>query len=221
MKRKNILYITLAILVLGVGAWYIVTDIQKQKANQQSASEFEKLDENKSSDNRFATLQGEAYDEAYVANMIMHHEGAVQMAEQALAVSERQEIRSLSNDIISTQSDEIVKMRTWQNEWGYEQTASMGHGNHGGGSDSSTSSMESEMADMMSEMATATGDEFDRIFIEQMIIHHQQAVDMSKFAETNAYRDEIKALAKDVISAQEKEIASMKQWQRNWGFTQQ
>ena len=220
MKRKNILLITLALLIIGVGVWYLVTDIQTRQANQQSTSELNKT-LGAASDNKFATLKGEAYDEAYIADMIMHHEGAVQMAEQALAVSDRKEIRDLSENIISTQSDEIMKMRSWQQEWGYSTSSSMGHGGHSGHGANPNSDMETEMAEMMTKMSSTSGDEFDAIFLDQMIIHHQQAVDMSEFADTNALHEEVKTLAKDVITAQEKEIKDMKQWQRNWGFINQ
>ena len=49
-----------------------------------------------------------------------------------------------------------------------------------------------------------------------MILHHQQAVDMSKYADTNAKHQEVKDLARAVITAQEKEIADMKSWQQKW-----
>jgi uncharacterized protein (DUF305 family) len=76
------------------------------------------------------------------------------------------------------------------------------------------------MADMMSGMNAAlkgkTGDEFDRAFISEMIVHHQGAVEMAQLALTNAKHQEIKTLAQAIIAAQNKEIADMKTWQKNW-----
>ncbi len=62
------------------------------------------------------------------------------------------------------------------------------------------------------------GDEYDKAFIAEMIGHHQGAIDMAKLSAANAKHDEIKQLSKDIVAAQEKEIAQMKQWQAQWGY---
>lgn len=76
------------------------------------------------------------------------------------------------------------------------------------------------MADMMSSMNAQlegkTGDAFDQAFISEMIMHHQGAVEMAKLALTNAKHQEIKDLANAIITAQNKEIADMKAWQKAW-----
>ncbi len=57
---------------------------------------------------------------------------------------------------------------------------------------------------------------FDALFIDSMIIHHTGAVTMAKQAQSQAERSEIKQLAAAIISAQEAEIAQMKQWRSMW-----
>ena len=78
---------------------------------------------------------------------------------------------------------------------------------------------------LMSEMTTSLkdkkGDEFDALFIAHMIEHHQAAVDMSRLSEQNAKHDEIKQLSREIIAAQEKEIAQMRSWQQQWGYSSQ
>lgn len=76
------------------------------------------------------------------------------------------------------------------------------------------------MDDMITGLAGKAGDEFDKAFIAEMIAHHQGAIDMAKEAQINAKHDEIKKLSNDIISAQEKEIAQMKSWQKSWGYAQ-
>ncbi len=69
------------------------------------------------------------------------------------------------------------------------------------------------MRDMMMGMHNSmpTGDT-DLDFVRMMLPHHQAAVDMAK-AELQYGKDEmLKGLAKDIVSAQEKEIALMKAW---------
>lgn len=63
-----------------------------------------------------------------------------------------------------------------------------------------------------------TGDDFDKLFISGMIMHHQGAIDMARLAEQNARHDEVKNLAKDIMSAQSKEIDEMQTWQTQWGY---
>lgn len=83
---------------------------------------------------------------------------------------------------------------------------------NGGGS----MSMAEMMASMNAELNGKTGDEFDKAFISEMIMHHQGAVEMAQLALKNAKHAEIKTLANAIISAQNKEIADMKAWQEAW-----
>lgn len=93
------------------------------------------------------------------------------------------------------------------------------HGKHmmpDGSMMSNDGSMLNMMMDMNASLEGKTGDEFDKAFISEMIIHHEGAVDMAELALTNAKHQEIKDLANAIISAQNKEIADMKGWQNNW-----
>ncbi len=76
------------------------------------------------------------------------------------------------------------------------------------------------MDDMVSMLKGKTGDELDKAFLEGMIPHHQGAIDMANLVLNNAKHEEIKQMARDIISAQQREIDMMKQWQKNWGYTQ-
>ncbi len=60
------------------------------------------------------------------------------------------------------------------------------------------------------------GNEFDAAFLEEMIPHHIGAIKMAQLALTNSKRPEILQMAKDIISAQEKEIDTMRDWQKTW-----
>ncbi len=60
---------------------------------------------------------GDAFDKAFLAEMIVHHEGAVAMAELALKNAEHQELKDLAQDIIDAQEQEIAQMKVWQRTW--------------------------------------------------------------------------------------------------------
>lgn len=76
------------------------------------------------------------------------------------------------------------------------------------------------MDDMSAMLEGKTGDAFDKAFIEGMIPHHQGAIGMARAAQQSAKHDEIKNMANEIILAQQREIDQMKQWQKDWGFTQ-
>lgn len=74
------------------------------------------------------------------------------------------------------------------------------------------------MNQMAKNLEGKTGDEFDEAFLAGMIGHHEGALDMAKQSASSAKHDEIKKLSLDIIAAQESEIATMKQWQKDWGY---
>ncbi|MES2994667.1 MAG: DUF305 domain-containing protein [Patescibacteria group bacterium] len=78
------------------------------------------------------------------------------------------------------------------------------------------SGMQREMDSMMAALDGKTGDEFDKAFLSEMIMHHEGAVDMAEAALQNAKHAEIKTMANAIISAQTSEIQQMKDWQKNW-----
>ena len=88
--------------------------------------------------------------------------------------------------------------------------------NHSANSPSMSSMSMDEMTEDLKEKI---GDEYDKAFIASMIAHHEGAVEMAKLSAKNAKHSEVKQLSTDIISAQEKEIRQMKQWQMDWGYS--
>ena len=60
---------------------------------------------------------GDAFDKEFLAEMIVHHQGAVDMAQAVLKTSKRPELIQLANDIITAQTKEISMMQGWQKNW--------------------------------------------------------------------------------------------------------
>ncbi len=60
---------------------------------------------------------GDAFDQAFISEMIVHHEGAVDMAEAALMYAKHEEIKQMASAIISAQTAEIKQMQEWQKAW--------------------------------------------------------------------------------------------------------
>jgi uncharacterized protein (DUF305 family) len=60
---------------------------------------------------------GDAFDKAFIEEMITHHEGAVVMAQMALTNAKHDEIKTMANAIISAQTSEIAQMKEWLTSW--------------------------------------------------------------------------------------------------------
>lgn len=213
MQKKQVWIVGIVVvIVIGVGIGIIAMTRQTTPAPQTDTMDHGEhapaTEQGSALYRQFVALKGEAYDKAFIGDMIVHHEGAVNMAELAMAQASHQEIKDLAATIVSSQSKEIADMKQWQQNWGYP--ASSGHGMHGG----SSGDMQEDMAAMGTELQKLSGDAFDRKFLELMIEHHQQAIDMAKPADANAQHSEVKDMAKAIIAAQTKEIETMKQWQK-------
>lgn len=61
--------------------------------------------------------KGDEFDQAFLSEMIVHHEGAVVMAQAVLQNSKRPELIKLANDIIKAQTSEIEMMKGWLTSW--------------------------------------------------------------------------------------------------------
>lgn len=60
---------------------------------------------------------GDDFDKAFIIQMITHHQGAINMANEAKQNAKHDEIKKMANDIISAQSREIDQMRSWHKQW--------------------------------------------------------------------------------------------------------
>lgn len=60
---------------------------------------------------------GDDFDKAFISGMIVHHQGAIDMANEAKKNAKHDEIKNMADDIISTQSREIEQMRQWHKDW--------------------------------------------------------------------------------------------------------
>ncbi|KPV54817.1 hypothetical protein SE17_01390 [Kouleothrix aurantiaca] len=140
------------------------------------------------------------YDAQFIDSMIEHHQGAIDMANQALKEASRPELKTLAQNIITAQEAEIKQMQDWRKAW-YPDLAATG-------------GMDMDMGDM--EVSGDTTVPFDQRFITAMIAHHEGAIAMAKDAGQKAEHSEIKTLAQAIITAQESEITQMQQWQKEW-----
>lgn len=215
MKKNNIIIAAVIVVVAATGVTIYALNKGDDKPisssqSQQSAESV--VDKNSSTYKMYSELKGEDYDRMFLANMIAHHQGAVDMANLALTSAKHQEIKDMANNIVSAQTKEINDMTAWQTAWGYPASSGSMMEDH------SSMGMMNDMAGMTDKLKGLSGDTFDKAFLSSMIEHHQSAINMAYPGQTNAQHQEVKTLTVAIVDAQSKEIAQMKQWQRDWGY---
>lgn len=85
------------------------------------------------------------------------------------------------------------------------------------GHETSTASHGAPAATTVSPQPGASFNDADAMFAQNMIPHHQQAVEMAELAETRATDPEVKELAAKIKAAQDPEIQTMQGWLKDWG----
>jgi uncharacterized protein (DUF305 family) len=141
-------------------------------------------------------------EEAFLEQMVPHHESAIAMAQIALDKSDRPEIRRLAQGIITAQKSEIDQMKAWHLAWFEEELTPDTSGPHG--------SID------MGQLETVSGDQFDLAFLSMMIPHHASAITMAESVMMGSPRDEVTMVADEIIAAQAKEIGQMQRWRDQW-----
>jgi uncharacterized protein (DUF305 family) len=144
------------------------------------------------------------FDQRFLNQMIMHHQGAVMSAQMMIADSARPELRDLAQRIITGQQREIDQMRQWHQDWYGTATSGSLPGMMNGGMMGGTMANREQMRQMMGANA-----DFDRMFLQMMIPHHEAAIAMAQQALAQAEHPEIKTLAQGIITTQRAEIGEM------------
>lgn len=161
-------------------------------------------------------------DVMFAQHMIPHHEQAIEMSDVVLAkdgIDPR--VIDLANQIKAAQGPEIDRMQGWLTEWGQAMPTSTSGMMPSG--QSTTQSMpgmempgdsETGMNGMMSDedmtaLQNAQGVDASRLYLTQMIAHHQGAIAMAQTEiESGQYPDTI-AMARTIADTQQQEITTM------------
>ncbi len=150
-------------------------------------------------------------DTRFMQHMIGHHAQALEMTKLVPGRTSREDMRLLAERIEVSQRDEIGLIRQWLQQRGEEVPALDAHHHAAMGHPPLMPGMLT--AAELAQLAKATGAEFDRLFLEYMIRHHEGALTMVKdlfgtpgaAQETETYR-----FATDVEADQRAEISRMR-----------
>ena len=129
----------------------------------------------------------------FVTGMIPHHQEAVDTAQEVLARGGTTAgIRTLAENIIAAQETEIALMKTWHEDWygvPYIDTGTY--------------------QPMMRDLSGLSGATLDRVFLQDMIMHHEGALVMAESVKPFIEHQEVTDLAELIIATQTEEIALM------------
>lgn len=148
----------------------------------------------------------------YAVGMIIHHEQAVEMSDIVLGKDDvHPEVTELAEDIKAAQGPEIAQMNAWLDEWGHEpdETGGHSHGDHDDHADMGHEGMMSE--EDLAALEAADGPEASRLFLEQMIVHHEGAVAMAEQHLEEGQNQAALELSGNVIADQNAEIELMRE----------
>lgn len=144
-------------------------------------------------------------DAAFATGMIPHHGQAITMADLALEAATTTKVKDLAAQIKAAQDPEIRTMSGWLKSWGVPVPPPQGM-NHDQMNHEAEGMMSMEKMDRLEQ---ATGAEFDRMWLQMMIAHHQGAVTMARTVLSAGSNPQVKQLAQAIIDGQTKEIATM------------
>lgn len=136
-----------------------------------------------------------------MTGMIDHHQMAIEMSEICLTKAVHEELRQLCESIIAAQSREIQQMQNWLQNW-Y--------------SISYSPQMSNRAQKDLERLSSLSGAEFEIMFMEMMIQHHEAAVNEGRTCLDRAYHRQLIRLCENIIASQSAEIAQMQEWLCQW-----
>ncbi|MEV4331319.1 DUF305 domain-containing protein [Streptomyces sp. NPDC049597] len=139
----------------------------------------------------------------YVHMMITHHQQALEMISLADGRAGSPRVERLADRIAAAQEPEVGAMRAW--------LKTHGGGDSAGGHEHDHASMPGMATDaQLDRLRRAGGTDFDELFLELMITHHQGALTMAADVLSHGNNVAVEEMANDVIAQQTSEIGRMR-----------
>jgi uncharacterized protein (DUF305 family) len=158
---------------------------------------------------------GSTADISFAQLMIPHHAQAIEMADLALTNATSPDVKMLAQQIKDAQDPEIAMMDGWLTSWGASDTMpGMDHsesatGDMGGMDMGGVTGAGMMSAEDMAKLSAATGTDFDTMWLQMMIAHHQGAVTMAQQVLDTTQNADVTKLAQNVVDGQTTEITTM------------
>ena len=171
------------------------------------------------------SLAASAVDVGFLQDMTTHHEQAVEMGLIAMTASEDPAIRSLAGDVVTSQQSQIGMMQGWLWQWGdplspaeppmawmgTDEATGADHSMPGMSRSESGSSLMPGMAtaDEMQGLRQTYGKNFDVLFMQLLLRHHEGGLPMARYAAAEAAVPVVSVLAQKIVDAQTAEVTAL------------
>ncbi|HEY0964311.1 MAG TPA: DUF305 domain-containing protein [Candidatus Paceibacterota bacterium] len=195
MKTNVILIAAVALLLGGIGGYFFSKSERYETMMGVRDSEREVITpRNDAGMHGMHGMNTNMSEKEFIESMIPHHQEAVDTAKQVLARgATTPEIKTLVEGIITAQEKEIADMQRWYKEWygvDYKNAETY--------------------QPMMQDLSILSGEELDRVFLQDMIMHHMGALMMAQHVAVNIQHEEMQALAENIAETQSAEIITMR-----------
>jgi uncharacterized protein (DUF305 family) len=208
MNNNTVLVAIIALLIGGIGGYAIA---EYKEGSWGRMGHMEMMDYDRTNDSRqndwsksddTVGMMGEGMhmhmmvtsERDFLENMIPHHQEAVDTAKEVLARgATTPDMKALAEGIITAQEKEIADMKMWYKNWYGVDYVDTG-----------------VYEPMMRDLSTLEGATLDRIFLEDMIMHHMGAIMMAESVKPYIEHLEVTALTKAIVETQSNEIEHMR-----------
>lgn len=165
----------------------------------------------------FSDMSGARLEQAYMAEMIGHHQMAIQMARMELEKGQRPALKALARRIIAAQQQEIDQMTGWLRQW-YGVTPEQAMANAPAAVRNVVQKMDSmlQMDMMQMQQVPPPGEATDLAFLQHMIPHHQMAIIETRAALPGFVHPALRQMGRQVITSQSAEVRQMTAWLHAW-----
>ncbi|GAA3399242.1 hypothetical protein GCM10017752_67100 [Streptomyces roseoviridis] len=159
-----------------------------------------------------AGLSGKQLEVSFLAAVIPHHRGAVEMAKLERERGTDSGVRHRAENIISGQQHQLDRYTHWLRDW-YGLTPQQAR-------DQAPAEVREEMAELDKERrhrldelrGTPAGKHFDTAFVKRMIPHHSAGIALSLEAQSRAVHHRLREAASTGITVQQTEIEDFRDW---------
>jgi uncharacterized protein (DUF305 family) len=154
----------------------------------------------------------------FLHHMIMHHQQAVDMGQLVPSRSDREAFVKFTDYVARAQAAEIALMQSWLDLAAARGQQVPEHPPHG---DPPMHGMLSSA--QIAALEATTGAEFERLWLEGMIVHHEGAIHMSHAQQAHQLATGrrpygLSVLVEEILVEQRAEITRMRGWLQEWGL---
>jgi uncharacterized protein (DUF305 family) len=149
------------------------------------------------------TATSAPYDLQFIDTLAEHHRTGLELTRTAHDRASLSEVKSLASHLERDDADEIARLRAMRAMW---------FGSRAKAVNPNMPGMTGLTAQDLEELKGLVGADFDRLFIDTMIAHHEGSVAMAQDAREKVSRPELKEIAEEVLRETQDHIELLEQW---------